>query len=180
MKEFFFCHNPFQTFKPGSGYFFHAAKPRFQASYSTLDAGKGFSHIDHQGSHLFVVYTRGDGQIIIILLCIAQNIDRATTKLEASLQQAAAWYVSCQNLEDEKTYGKKGTYHFLTEFNVLTPGLAVIHLEGIDKYIVSHPGGVKSFDKAQAMDEFMVSLGYNDLQLEMGHYNMYAANVLLK
>jgi len=180
MKEFFFCSNPFVSFMPGSGYFFHAGKPRFQASFFTLGAGKDFTHLDYPGHNLFLVYTRGDGRIIIILLLIIQNIDRATTKLEASLQQAAAWYATCQNLEDEKKYGKRGTYHFLAEFNVLTPGLSVIHLEGIDKYIVSHPGGVKSFDKPQAMDEFMVSLGYNHLQLEMGHYNVYAPKDLQK
>jgi hypothetical protein len=126
------------------------------------------------------VYTRGDGTVLLLLLLVIQNIDRATSKLDAALGQAAAWYVTCQNLEDEKKYGKRGTYHFLTEFNVLTPGLCVLHLEGIDKYIVSYADGVKSFDDAEAMDKFMVSLGYNNLQLETGYQNVYAPDTKRK
>lgn len=174
MKDFFFCSNPLVTFKPGSGYIFHSAKPRFQAAFFTIDALKDFKHLDYPGRNLFVVYTRGDGMMLLFLLLVIQNIDRATAKLDAALQQAAAWYVTCQNLEDEKKFGKKGSYHFLNDFNVLTPGLNVLHLEGIDKYIVSYPDGVKSFDNAQAMDQFMVSCGYNDLQLETGYQNVFA------
>ena len=177
MKDFFFCSNPLLTFKAGSGYLFHSAKPRFQAAFFTLDAIKDFKHLDYRGRNLFVVYTRGDGMVLLILILVIQNIDRATVKLDAALKQAAAWYVTCQNLEDEKKHGKRGSYHFLTNFNVLTPGLNVLHLEGIDKYILSYADGVKSFDNLEAMDKFMVSLGYNSLQLETGYQNVYAPDV---
>ena len=180
MKDFFFCSNPFVKIKAGSGYLFHSAKPRFQAAFFTIDATKDFKHLDYRGRNLFVVYTRGDGMVLLVLLLVIQNIDRATVKPDASLQQAAAWYVTCQNLEDEKKYGKRGSYHFLTDFNMLTPGLNVLHLEGIDKYIVSYSDGVKSFDNQVAMDKFMVSLGYDDPQLENGYLNVYAPDVKRK
>lgn len=173
MKEFFFCSNPLVTFKAGTGYFFHSVKPRYHAAFFTIDATKDFNHINYPGRNVFVVYSRGDGELILFLLLVLQNIDRATTKLDASLSEAAAWFVTCQNLEDEKRFGKKGSYHFPTEYNVLTPGLSILHLEASNKYLVSYEGGVKSFDDAVAMDKFLVSVGYNNLQLEMGHQNIF-------
>lgn len=174
MKEFFFCTNPLVTFKPGTGYIFHASKPRFEAAFFTIDAVNNVHHLNYPGRNLFFIYTRGDGIMQLFLLVVTQNIDRATTKLDFALKQAAAWYAACLNLEDEKKYGKKSSYQFLTEFNLLTPGLRVLHLEGINKYVVSYPEGVNSFDSLEAMDKFLVSLGYNDLQLESGHQNVYA------
>lgn len=174
MKEFFFCTNPLVAFKPGTGYIFHSSKPRFEAAFFTIDGVKDFHDTDYAGRNLFFVYTRGDGMIQLFLLVITQNIDRASTKLDAALKQAAAWQATCLNLEDEKKYGKKSRYHFLTEFNLLTPGLRILHLEGFNKYVVSYTDGIKSFDSLEAMDKFMVSLGYNDLQLESRHQNVYA------
>src|SRR3989442_7489387 len=174
MKEFFFCTNPLVAFKPGPGYIFHGGKPRFEAAFFTIDAVNNFHDLDYPGHNLFFVYTRGDGMMQLFLLVVTQNIDRATTKLDVALKQAGAWHATCLNLEDEKKYGKKSSYHFLTEFNLLTPGLKILHLQGVNKYVVSYTDGVKSFDSPPVMDQFLVSLGYNDLQLESGHQNVYA------
>jgi hypothetical protein len=174
MKEFFFCNNPLLVFKPDTGYIFHSVKPRFYALFFTIDAVTNFSNLDYGGHNLFFVYTRGDGRMQLFLLVVSQNIDRAASKLDVVLKQAAAWHATCLNLEDEKKYGKKSSYHFLEEFNLLTPGLKLLYLEGINKYVVSYPDGVRSFDGPEAMDRFLVSLGYNDLQLQTGHQNVYA------
>lgn len=82
MKEFFFCTNPVVTYKAGSGYLFHSAKPRFQAAYFTIETSKDFKHLDYPGRHLFVVFTRGDGMMLLMLLLVTQNIDLATSKLD--------------------------------------------------------------------------------------------------
>ena len=110
--------------------------------------------------------------MVLFLLLALQNIDRATTKFDNFLSEAA-WFTTCQNLEDEKRFDKKGSYYFPTEFNVLTPGLSVLYLEVSNKYLVSYEGGVKSFDEAVPIDKFLVSVGYNNLQLEMGHQNVF-------
>jgi hypothetical protein len=175
MKEFFLCHNPLLVFKEGmTGYVFHAGKPRFLAAFFTIDPVKEFYHLDYLGPNLIFVYTRGDGSTQLFLLVVTQNIDRAITKLDTALQQAASWHATCLDVEDQKKYGKKSSYHFLTDLNLITPGLKILHLPGVDKYILSYPQGVKSFDSLKAMDKFMTSLGYNDLQLEGGHQNVYA------
>ncbi|MEO6915242.1 MAG: hypothetical protein ABI151_05865 [Chitinophagaceae bacterium] len=60
------------------------------------------------------MYTRGDGTLLLFLLLVTQNIDRATTKLDGTLSQAAAWFVACQNIEDEKSMVKEENPRKLT------------------------------------------------------------------
>ncbi len=175
MEDFFLCLNPLLVFRETmTGYVYHSGKPRFFAAFFTIDPVKGFYHLDYPGRNLVFVYTRGDGHMQVFLLIVSQNIDRATSKLDTALKQAAAWHTTCLNLEDQKKYGKQSSFYFLTDFNLLTPGLKIMHLAGIDKYVLSYPDGIKSFDNARAMDEFMTeTLGYNEVQLETGHHNVF-------
>ena len=181
MKDFFLCNNPLLVFSEGmTGYVFHAGKPRFLAAFFTIDPVKRFFELDYGGHNLLFVYTRADGDMQLFLLIVKQNIDRAIAKLDQALEQAAAWHVTCLNAVDQKKYGGQSRFNFLADYNVLTPGLKVLELPEIKKYVLSYPEGIKPFGNREAMDKFMVSLGYNDLQLETGFQNVFAPDVKRK
>ena len=103
---------------------------------------------------------------------IDQNLDRATAKLPPALKEAVVWYTSNLNKDDIKTYGKSSQVSLLSDLNALTPGLQVVHLEKLDKFILSYPDGVKTFDDSASMDAFTnQTLGYSHVQLEDGYFN---------
>lgn len=175
MPQFFLCHNPIAKNPPAwLDYVYHAEKPKFFAGLMEIDPNKPFVPLDHGGRNQLFLYTRGDGHMRLFLLLVFQNLDRATSKLDTTLKQAAGWYISSLNVTDEKQFGKRGSYTFLEDFNVLTPGLCILELPWITKLIVSYEAGIKSFDDAIAMDQFLSkTLGYNNLQLETGNQNVY-------
>jgi len=156
-----------------AGYIYHYAKPRFFAHLLTLDFTRSpLKHIHYAGANIVFVYKRGDGLEQLFVLMIDQNIDRATVKLPSALKEAMRWYTSVLSKEDLLKYGKPGQVGLFSDLNVLTPGLQVVHLEKLNKYILSYPGGLKTFDDSGSMDIFSHStLGYNHLQLEDGYFN---------
>lgn len=118
------------------------------------------------------VYKRGDGLEQLFILMIDQNIDRATVKLPVALKEAMRWYISVLNKEDTIKYGKSSQVALFSDLNLLTPGLQIVHLEKLNKYILSYPDGIKTFDDSRSMDTFNHStLGYAHLQLEDGYFN---------
>jgi len=174
MSTFFLCHNPLSVpAENKAGYIYHYTKPRFFGHLLTIDFTRSpLKHIHYAGANIMFVYKRGDGIEQWFILMIDQNIDRATVKLPVGLKEAMRWYTSVLNKEDTVKYGKPSQVGLFTDLNLLTPGLQVIHLEKLHKYILSYPGGVKTFDDSRSMDTFSHStLGYAQLQLEDGYFN---------
>ena len=105
-----------------------------------IDPNKPFVPLDHGGRNRLFLYSRGDGHKRLFLLFVFQNLDRATTKFDMTLKQAASWYVSGLNMTDEKQCGKPGNYMFLEDYNLLTPGLCILELPCVGRLIVSYEG----------------------------------------
>lgn len=98
---------------------------------------------------------------------------RFSKSLYTAVENAVPWYTTVLNLDDEKKYGKRSSYQFLNDFNLLTPGLQIVHIARINKFILSTHGGITSFDDPIAMDRFLSQeLHYSDLQLEEGSQNI--------
>ena len=174
MSTFFLCHNPLSVpAENRAGYIYHYTKPRFFAHLLTIDfSNPPFKHIHYRGANIMFVYKRGDGLEQFFILMADQNIDRATTKLPVALQEAMRWYSSVLTKEDTIKYGKPSQVALFGDFNLLTPGLQIVHLQKLNKYIVSYPDGIKTFDDSLSMDVFNHStLGYPHFQLEDGYFS---------
>ncbi|MCK9402305.1 MAG: hypothetical protein M0Q26_02800 [Chitinophagaceae bacterium] len=175
MSNFYLCHNPVMH-NPESSihYVYHEDSPRFFAGLMEIIPANTFNHFAYGNRNKLFIYLRGDGQMQLYLLLVYQNLDRATVKMDKALKEAVIWYCSALNMEDEKKYGKQSKFKLLQNYNLLTPGLQIVHLEGIDRYLLSYDSGVKSFDSPLAMDRFLsVDLKYTDLQLEEGNHNVF-------
>ena len=174
MSIFFLCHNPQAVpLENKAGYIYHYSKPRFFAHILRVDVvTRPLKHFHYAGSNKMFVYKRGDGLEQLFIIMIDQNLDRATVKLPPALKVAVIWYTSNLNKDDIKTYGKPSQVSLLSDLNVLTPGLQVVHLEKMDKFVLSYPDGVKTFDDSASMDAFTnQTLGYSHVQLEDGYFN---------
>ncbi len=174
MSQFFLCNDPLSVpSESKAGYIYHYSKPRFFAHILTVDIVTGpLPHIHYGGSNKMFIYKRGDGREQLFIIMVDQNLDRATVKLPLALKEAAIWYTSALNKSDTKTYGKPSQVSLLSDLNLLTPGLQIVHLLKLDKFMLSYPGGVKTFDDSASMDVFTnKTLGYSHLQLEDGHFN---------
>lgn len=174
MSQFFLCNNPLAVPSANStAYIYNYNKPRFFAHVLTIDVSSApLKHINYAGTNKMIAYERGDGNERLFIIMVDQNLDRATVNLRPAVKEAALWYTKVLNMEDAKIYGKSSSVSVLTDLNVLTPGLQIVHLQKLNKYIVSSPGGVKSFDDVVSMDTFMnKTLGYSQAQLEDGYFN---------
>jgi hypothetical protein len=174
MTSFFLCHNPVGVLPKGCVcYVYHSGKPRFLAGMLKIEPAGPYQELDYTGYNVLFRYVAGDGIEQVYLLLVAQNIDRATTKLTLALQEAAEWYVACLSKADVKKYNKNSQWSFFSDYNILTPSVQVVHLKIIDKYLLSYPDGVKTFDNMKMMEQFMrQSLGHTDIQLEVGNHNV--------
>jgi hypothetical protein len=172
--SFFLCHNPIGVLPKGCvGYVYHSGKPRFLAGMLKIDPAGTLQDLDYDGYNVLFRYVAGDGIEQVYLLLVAQNIDRATTKLTRALQEAAEWYVDCLSKTDVKMYNKNSQWSFFSDFNLFTPGVQVVHLKITDKYLLSFEDGVKTFDDMKTMDQFLrQSLGFTDVHLEAGSHNV--------
>lgn len=174
MSKFFLCHDPLSVPSENkAGYIYHYSKPRFFAHVLTIDViTRPLRHIHYAGSNKMLIYKRGDGREQLFIIMVDQNLDRATVNLPVALKEAAVWYTSALNKSDTKTYGKSSQVSLLSDLNLLTPGLQIVHLQKLDKFILSYPDGVKTFDDSASMDAFTnKTLGYSHLQLEDGYFN---------
>lgn len=174
MFKFFLCHDPLSVPSENkAGYIYHYSKPRFFAHVLTIDViTRPLQHIHYAGSNKMFIYRRGDGHEQLFIIMVDQNLDRATVKLPLALKESAIWYTSSLNKSDTKTYGKSSQVSLLSDLNLLTPGLQIVHLQKLDKFILSYPDGVKTFDDSASMDAFTnKTLGYSHLQLEDGYFN---------
>jgi hypothetical protein len=174
VNSFFLCINPLSVPPEGiSGYIYHYDKPRFFASIQSIDKDSEFKDIHATGLNTIFHYQRGDGLQQLIALVIDQKIDRATDKLDAAMKQAAGWYAGCLARQDAATYSKS-KWSLLMDYNKLAPGLQIIELTSFNKYLVSHPEGIFTFDNPDSMDNFLNhTLEYTDDQLEEGFHNFF-------
>ena len=174
MNSFYLCINPLSPPPEGvSGYIFHYDKPRFFASIQSLDHEAEFKDLHATGNNIVFQYKRGDGLQQLVLLVIDQQIDKATAKVTEALRQAAGWYAGCLARQDAATYSKS-SWSLMMDYNKMTPGLQVIELTTFNKYLVSQPEGLFTFDDPDAMDNFLFAeLEYSDEQLEEGYHNYF-------
>ena len=175
MLDFFLCNNPTARKPEGMvDYIYHNGKPRFFSGVIELDLFQELKPLDYGLPNKIFIYKRGDGYIRFFLLLVDQHMGRVSSPLLAALKNAAAYYTTVLNMTDENRYGKESSLQFLMDYNLLTPGLQVLHLSKINQYLVSYNGGVRSFDNPQAMDQFLNrELKYNDFQLETGNHNVF-------
>ncbi len=180
--SFFLCHNPIGVLPKGCvGYVYHSGKPRFLAGLLKIDPAGPLQDLDYDGYNVLFRYVAGDGIEQVYLLLVSQNIDRATTKLTWALREAAEWYVACLSKTDVNTFNKKSQWSLFSDFNLFTPGVQVVHLKITDKYLLSYEDGVKTFDDMKTMDQFLrQSLGFTDVQLEVGNHNVIDRSAILK
>lgn len=175
MFNFYLCHNPLANDPENSKiYVYHAESPRFFAEMMEISHTKTFNHFAYVNRNKLFIYERGDGYMQLYLLFVYQNLERATVKIDKALKEAVSWYCTALNGVDEKKYGKQSKFKLLQNYNLLTPGLQILYIEGLDKYLLSNDYGVKSFDTPQAMDQFLSNdLKYADIQLAGGNYNVF-------
>ena len=175
MSQFFLCHNPLAPPLPPNktGYIYHYTKPRFFAHIFRIDdTAAAFKHMDYAGANKIFLYKTADEKQHIFSLIIDQKIDRASAKIYQALEGAAKWYGNVLNIEDAKTCGGNSELTLLHDFNLLTAELQVLHLKKADKYMLSYPHGLKTFDDADALDAFVLDkLRYDPLQFEKGRFN---------
>jgi hypothetical protein len=174
MNSFFLCINPLVVPPPGiTGYIYHYDKPRFFASIQSIDREAAFTGIHSTGPNVIFQYTRGDGLQQLVLIVLDQKVDRVTDKLNGAFKQAAGWYAACLARQDAVTYSKS-SWALLMDYNKMTPQLQIIELTNFNKYLVSHPDGIFTFDNADTMDNFLNhTLEYSDEQLEEGYHNYF-------
>ena len=142
LSSFYICENPLAVFVDGlSSHIYHEAKPRFLAALFLIDSDKHVE-INFNGFNYPFLYIRGDGYRQMYVLIITDMIDRSTTtKLSQSLQQAAAWHVTCLNKVDEKIHGR-GSWSTLSEYHFTMPGIQVLQVERSRALLLFYPGGV--------------------------------------
>ena len=174
MNSFFLCINPLSVPSEGvTGYVYHYDKPRFFASIQSIDHDAEFREIYVTAPNIIFQYKRGDGLQQLILIVLDQKIDKITDKLADALKQAAGWYAACLARQDAITYSKS-SWSVMMDYNKLTPRLQIIELTSFNKYLVSHPEGIFTFDNADTMDNFLNhTLEYTDEQLEEGYHNFF-------
>ena len=174
MNSFFLCINPLSVPPDGiTGYIFHYDIPRFFASIQSIDHDAEFKDIHATGGNIIFQYKRGDGLQQLIILTIDLTLGRVSDKLDAALKQAAGWYAACLARQDAITYSKS-SWSLLMDYNKLTPRLQIIELTSFNKYLVSHPEGIFTFDNTDTMDNFLTqTMEYTDEQLEEGHHNFF-------
>ena len=131
------------------------------AALFSIDADK-HAEINYDGLNFLFRYVRGEGYEQMYLLMLTDNIDRTTTtKLSQTLQQAAAWYVTCVSEEDKKIYGKKSLWTLLEDYNTLMPGVKLLHIKKPNAFLLCYPAGVRTFASREAVNTFLnKSLNY--------------------
>src|SRR6187397_1358222 len=135
------CTNPLYEFSGGlvNHHIYRRGKPRFFAALFSIDGLKEFK-INHDGLNLPFRYVRGDGQQQICVLIIRDMIDRSTTiKLSQFLQEAARFYVTCMNVQDQKVYGANSTWMFLTPYNDFMPEVTILQVTAADCFVLFYP-----------------------------------------
>jgi hypothetical protein len=164
LSSFFICQNPLAVFVEGlTSHIYHEAKPRFMAALFSVNADK-YVEINFNGLNYPFLYVRGDGYQQMYVLIITDMIDRSTTtKLSQSLQQAAIWYVTCLNKEDEKIHGR-GSWSTLGDYHPAMPGIQVIQIKKPGAFLLFYTGGVRTFKSDEDVSKFLhKTLNYPDL-----------------
>jgi hypothetical protein len=172
MKEFYVCHNPFLQFAEGYvGYICLATRPRFFAAVRIIDPSKEVS-IAVGGHNLGFVYQGPEQKSALMFLIVNQYIDRPKNlKLDKLLKEAAQFYARYLGLE-QSSKGKSG-YALFDDYNALTPEMQIFHLPAQNKYLLSYPLGLKSFDTDDELFDYLeVQLQYRDVQLAEGKVNV--------
>jgi len=147
MRDFFLCHNPLRRMPAGRvAYIYHPDSPRIFASVIEIDYTRRLTDSNLKGYNVLFGYFRGDGKRRIFVLMCMQGGDRNIDKTIALLQDAAGWYCTCLNKEDEATYGK-GSWMLMQPFNTKdAPGLTALRLKAVDQYVISTQGSLLCTD----------------------------------
>lgn len=147
LSSFFICQNPLAVFVESlASHIYHEAKPRFMSALFKVDASN-FVEINRNGLNYPFLYARGDGQKQMYVIMITDMIDRSsTTRLTLSLQQAAAWYVTCLNKADEKIHGRV-LWSTLSDYHSTMPGVQVLQVQNSGALLLFYPGGVRTFEE---------------------------------
>lgn len=175
LSKYFLCDNPLYKFSGGlvSHHIYRMGKPRFFAALLSID-GVNECKINHDGLNLPFRYVRGDGQQQICVLIMRDMIDRSTTtKLSQFLQDAAQFYVSCMNVRDQKTYGAKSTWMFLTPYNDFMPEVTILEVTAANCFVLFYPAGVSTFKNHEEVDAYLSKkLNYTDEMMEQVNINV--------
>ena|ERR1700687_4244092 len=173
MPRFFFCHSPLSVLPKGTaGFIYGFDKPRFFAIVTAFKDDSSFEDQNASGYSILFQYHRGDGHKQFYIIQVVQNIDKASVKMPAALWEAAGWYCSFLDHDDFKKYGKKGTWSFMQDFNLLTKGLQILRMPRLKKYLVSYANGLKTVNSDDELDIFLTkALQYQSFIVEEGIIN---------
>jgi hypothetical protein len=176
MKEFYVCHNPFMQFAEGVvHYLCNASKPRFFALVRKVDLSRPFS-IGCSGHNIGFVYQGPDGTISFMIMIINQYIDKLKNdNFLPLLRDAVVFYTRYLGHEDNKKLSGKTGYKLFEDYNPLTPGMQIFHLQSQNTYILSHPLILKTFESIEGALEYLEEqFAYKDEQLVEGRVNVIA------
>lgn len=123
--------------------------------------------IEEFGPNIGFMYKDPDDRLkVFYIIVIRHHGSGKTEKMRKALQETANWYANCLNLQNPGSGDKKGGYMLLRDYAKETPGLQILHITKLNRFIVSMERGITSFGDEKDMFRFFYEvLGYKEKQL---------------
>lgn len=105
---------------------------------------------------------------LFYIIVIKQHDRSGDEAMAKALKETVNWYANCLRKVNPVVEGKTDGYMLLKDYNQSTPGLQILHLPKLERFILSFKRGITSFSDDKAMFHFCQEvLGYKEEQLAM-------------
>jgi hypothetical protein len=173
--SFFFCTDPHSTFYNGVSHFiYHAAKPRFFAVVQPLDRNNHSLDYNVDGLNILFRYVDGGGNENMYLIIVQDNIDKSMTPLISLLFEAASYYVSIIDEQNEAHFNRRGVWTIMPDYNKYVTDVKLLHIKKSNNYLLTYRGGIRTFRNEEAVQNFIHKvLNYSKEELKNSVQTMW-------
>jgi hypothetical protein len=155
-RSFFLCTDPHSTFDNDVSHFiYHATKPRFFAVVQPLNRSNHDSNYNVNGLNVLFRYIDGGGNEHMYLIIVDDNIDKSMTPLISLLFEAASYYVSIIDEQNESKYNRRGAWTIMPDYNNNIRDVKLLHIKQSKNYLLAYTGGIRTFKNVEDVQNFM-------------------------
>lgn len=123
--------------------------------------------LEEYGPNIGFMYKSPDNQLKVFYVVVIKRHGSGTSeRIKKALLETANWYANCLNEANPGDGTNKGGFMLLKDYTKDTPGLQILHITGVNPFIVSFEKGITSFGDEKEMFRFFYEvLGYSEKHL---------------